>query len=151
MARTERESQRRRTREVANLLMLPRPAKSLQNGADFSGKTLIYWACRKKRSGFSATERAVGKYARTALAKTKKNRVICPEHQIMREERVKVSESRTLARERGIGAGAWREKGELHSEEKQVSRRKGRASKKSLPRRSRRKHERVSGRKSSPG
>ena len=39
----------------------------------------------------------------------------------------------------------------LHSEGKQVPRRKGRASKKSLPRRSRRKHKRMSGRKSSPG
>ena len=38
MVRTERESDRR-TREVANLLVLPTPAKSLQNGADFSGKT----------------------------------------------------------------------------------------------------------------
>ena len=51
----------------------------------------------------------------------------------------------------GIRAGAWRGKSELHSEGKQVSRRKGRASNKSLPRRGERKHERVSGRKSSPG
>ena len=39
MARTERESDRRRKREMADLLVLPRPAKSLQNGAGFSGKT----------------------------------------------------------------------------------------------------------------
>ena len=38
MARTERESDRRR-REVADLLLLPRPAKNLQNGAVFSEKT----------------------------------------------------------------------------------------------------------------
>ena len=38
VARTERESDRRR-RDLADLLMLPRPAKSLQNGAGFSGKT----------------------------------------------------------------------------------------------------------------
>ena len=37
MARIERESDRRR--EVADLLMLPRPAKSLQIGPGFSGKT----------------------------------------------------------------------------------------------------------------
>ena len=43
--------------------------------------------------------------------------------------------------------GAWRGKGGLHRE----GRRTGRASNKSLPRTSRRKHERVSGRKSSPG
>ena len=51
----------------------------------------------------------------------------------------------------GIRTGVWRGKGGLHSERKQVSRRR-RKSKKSLPRKSRRrKHERVSGRKCSPG
>ena len=38
MARTERESDSKR-REVADLLVLPRSAKSVQNGAGFSGKT----------------------------------------------------------------------------------------------------------------
>ena len=52
-----------------------------------------------------ATERAVGKYARAALAKRKWNRAISPEYQFMREERVKVGESRTLVREREIRAG----------------------------------------------
>ena len=48
-------------------------------------------------------------------------------------------------RERGRDQnGAWRKKGRLHSEGKQIP-------KESLPRGSRRKHERVSGRKSSPG
>ena len=50
MARTERESNRRR-REVADLLVLPRPAKSVQNGAGFSGETGTYWACQKGKSG----------------------------------------------------------------------------------------------------
>ena len=65
----------------------------------------------------------------------------------MRGERVKVSESRTLARVREIRAGVCRGKGGLHSEGKQIPRRKGRASKKSLPRRCRRRYKRVSGRK----
>ena len=39
MARTERESDRRK-REMADLLVLPRPAKSVQDGAGFSGETL---------------------------------------------------------------------------------------------------------------
>ena len=51
----------------------------------------------------------------------------------------------------GIRARAWRDKGGLHGEGRQIPRRKGRASKKSLPRTSRRKHEWVSGHKSSPG
>ena len=37
MARTERESDRRK--EMADLSVLPRPAKSLQNSAGFSRKT----------------------------------------------------------------------------------------------------------------
>ena len=69
----------------------------------------------------------------------------------MREESVKVSKSYTLMRERKIRAKALRGKGGPHGERRQIPRRKGRASKKSLPRRSRRKHEGVSGRKSSPG
>ena len=69
----------------------------------------------------------------------------------MRGERVKVGESRTLARERGIRARAWSGKGGLDRKERQIPRRTGRASKKSFPRRGRRKHERVSGCKSSPG
>ena len=65
-------------------------------------------------------------------------------------ERVKVAESCSLTREREIRTRAWRDKGGLHHEERQISRRKKKASKKSLPRTSRRKHEQVSGRKSSP-
>ena len=69
----------------------------------------------------------------------------------MRGARVKVSKSRTLAREKEIKAEAWRGKGGLHGEQRQVPRRRGKANKESFPRTSRRKHERVSGRKSSPG
>ena len=64
---------------------------------------------------------------------------------------MKESESHTLARKRGIREGAWRGKDGLHSERRKIPRRTGRASKESLPRTSRRKHERVSGHKSSPG
>ena len=69
----------------------------------------------------------------------------------MRGERVKMGKRRTLARVRGIRAGAWSEKGGLHRERRKIPKRTGRASRKSLPRASRRKHERMSGRKSSPG
>ena len=58
-----------------------------------------------------------------------------------------MGESRTLARVRGIRARAWRGKGGLDRERRQIPRRTGRASNKSLPRTSRRKHERVSGAK----
>ena len=97
MARTERESDGKR-REVAGLLVLLRPAKSVQNGAGFSRETGTYWACRKGKSGLNATERAVGKYAGAALAK--RNRAVCPEYQIMRGR-----ESRWAR------AASWRERG----------------------------------------
>ena len=89
--RTERELDRRR-REMAYLLVLPRPAKSVQNGAGFSGKTGTYWACRKGKTGLSATKKAVGKYAGAAFVKRKRNRAVCPEYQIMRGKRVKMGE-----------------------------------------------------------
>ena len=63
-------------------------------------------------------------------------------------DKVEVSDSRTLSRKSNIRARAWRGKGGLDSEGRQIPRIKGRASKKSLPRRtSRRKHERMSGHK----
>ena len=52
---------------------------------------------------------------------------------------------------KGDQSGSTERKGGIHSEGRQVPRRRGRAGKKSLPKRSRRKDERVSGRKSSPG
>ena len=39
--------QEKKRREMAGFMVLPRPAKSVQNGAGFSGKTGRYWACRK--------------------------------------------------------------------------------------------------------
>ena len=47
MSKTERESDRRR--EVADLLMLPRPAERLQNGLSFNGKTSQAEAAKKER------------------------------------------------------------------------------------------------------
>ena len=62
-----------------------------------------------------------------------------------------MSESRTLAREGGSEREHEKEKSQLHSKKRRVSGSRGRADKENLPRKSRRKHERVSGRKSSPG
>ena len=67
-----------------------------------------------------------------------------------RGERVKVSESCTLAREREIRARARRGEDGLHSEKKEVLKKERKGKQESLPRTSRRKHEQVSGRKSSP-
>ena len=88
--------------------------------------------------------------ARAALSKRKRNRAVSPDHQIVKWERIKVSESRTLESEKGIRAGAWRGNGRLCNEERQIPRRRGRARKENLPRGSRIKHERMSRCKSSP-
>ena len=66
-------------------------------------------------------------------------------------EKVKVGESRTLASERGIRARVWSGKGGLHSERSRFQGGKGGQARRATPRRCRRKHKRVSGRKSSPG
>ena len=76
---------------------------------------------------------------------------LSPDYQIVWWQRVKVSKRCTLARQRSIRAGAWGRKSGLHSEGKQVLRKRKRASNGNLSRRSKRKHERISGRKSSPG
>ena len=62
-----------------------------------------------------------------------------------------MSNSHTLARKRKIRARAWRGKGGLHGERRGFPKRSGRASKNSLSRENRRKHERVSSHKSSLG
>ena len=49
------------------------------------------------------------------IGKGTETSVVSPEYQIVSGERVKVSESCTLARERKIRARAWREEGGLHS------------------------------------
>ena len=104
----------------------------------------------KERVASVPQRQQFGKYAR-AFAKRKKNRAVCPEHQIVRGEKIMVGECRIFSREEGIGARAWRGKGGLYSEGRHVPRRKDGANKKSLPKTSRRKHERVSGRNTSPG
>ena len=73
------------------------------------------------------------------LPKGKKNGAICPDHHITRWVSVKVSKSCTLMIESGIGVAAWGGKGALHSKGRQA------------PRRSRKKHEHVSGCESSLG
>ena len=149
--RTERESDSRR-KEKWQTCWCCRDQQGACRVAQASAEKLEHTGLAEKERVASVPqrERAVGKNAGAALAKRKRNRAVCPEYQIMRG-RVEMGESRTLARVRGIRAGAWSGKGGLHREGRQIPRRTGRACKKSLPRTSRRKHERVSRRKSSSG
>ena len=65
--------------------------------AQVSAEKLEHTWPAKKKSGLSATERAVGKCARAAFA-TKKEQSRLPKVPDRKGERVKVSESCTLAR-----------------------------------------------------
>ena len=104
MLRTEQASERRR-REIADLLVLPRPAKSLQNDVGFSGK-LEPTAPKKKKIVASVSQREqLSSRPELFLPKPKGTEpFICPEHQIVKWERVKVSKNCTLAREMEIRA-----------------------------------------------
>ena len=151
MARTERESDRRRREEKWQTLWCcrdqPRACRMAQASAEKLEQT---GPAEKERVASVPQERSWQKRRSRPCQKEKKQSRLS-RVQGHEGERVKMGKSRTLARVRGIRARAWRRKGGLDRKGKQIPRRTGRASKKSLPRTSRRKHERVSGRKSSPG
>ena len=94
---------------MADLLVLPRPAESLQNGADFSGKTCNTLGLPKRKEWPQCHKEQLARMPEPPLPK-EKNRATCPDHQIVKRERVKMSESCTLIREKGIREGAWRGK-----------------------------------------
>ena len=85
---------------MADLLVLPRPAKSLQNGTGFSRKTR---QAEKKEWLQCHRERAVDKYARAVFAKRERNRAVCPGHQIVRMVFGVGVVKRTAAKERKRG------------------------------------------------
>ena len=136
---------------MADFMVLPRPAKTVQNGAGFSGENLSILGLPKRKEWPQCHRESSWQERQSRPCQKEKEQSRLSRVPDDEEERVKVGESRTLTRVRRIRAGAWSGKGGLHGEPRQIPRRKQRASNKSLPRTSRRKHERVSGRKSSPG
>ena len=136
MVKTERKSNRRR-KEVADQLVLPRSAELAEWRRLQQRNLSILGLLKRKVALMPQRERAVGKYARATFAKRKKNRAISPKHQTVRGKGVQVSEYHTLARKRQIRVRARKEKSGLHHERRRVPKKKGRASKKSLPRGSR--------------
>ena len=52
--------------------------------AQASAEKLEHIGPAEKKSGLSAKEEAVGKYANAALAKKERNRDVCEEHQIVK-------------------------------------------------------------------
>ena len=94
--------------EKLQTLMLLRPAESLQMAQASAEKLEHTGPAEKERvavgknSYSTATKRAVGKNARPTFAKGKTNRAISPDHQIMSCERVQMTESHILMRERRV-------------------------------------------------
>ena len=134
--RTERESGNRRREEKWQTLWCFRDQLRACRMAQASAKNLSILGLLKRKQWSQCYRESSWQVRRSRLCQNKKEQSRlsrAPNHE---GERVNVGESRTLAREGG-------------SERWQIPRRKGRASKKSLPRRSKRKHERVSGHKSS--
>ena len=121
MARTERESDRKRS---GRLYGAAETSKELVQSRTLQRKNLNIlgllkrkeWPwCRRQTNPQTAAK------AGAAFAKRRRNKAVSLEYQIMRGRRVKVGESRTLAREREIRAGAWRGKGGFNCEKKEDS------------------------------
>ena len=126
--RTEQESEERK-REMANLLVLPRAAESLQNGTGISKKNLLTGSAKKERVASAPQSEQLAGMSEPPLPKRKKTE---PSVQIMRCESIKVSKSCTLARERRIVVGASSGKGELYNKGRWVPRRRDRPCKESF-------------------
>ena len=150
MARTERESDGRRREKKWQTCWCCRDQQRACRMAQASAKHLNILGLLKRKEWPQCHRESSWQERRSHLCQKEKEQGRISKAPNNERERVKVGESRTLAREGRIRAGAWSGKGGLHREGRQILRRKGRASNKSLPRRSRRKHERVSGRKSFP-
>ena len=82
MARTERESDRRREEKWQNCWCC-RDQQRACRMTQASVVELKHTVPAEKESSLRGTERADGKYAGAALAKRKRNRAVCPEYQIM--------------------------------------------------------------------
>ena len=96
MARTERESEKRR-RDMAYLLVLPRPAESCRM-AQVSMMKLEHTEPAEKESVVSVPQRE--QLARAPEPPLSKGKGTEPSVQIVRWKTVKVSESHTLAKKR---------------------------------------------------
>ena len=108
MARTEQELDSRRREEMWQTCWCCRDHLRACRMAQASAKKLEHTGPDEKERVASVPQREqLASTPDPSLPKKKRNRVVCPEHQVVRCERVKVSESRTLASERGIRARAW--------------------------------------------
>ena len=153
MARTERESDRRRREEKWKTCWCCRDQQRACRMVQASGEKLELIGPAKKERVVSVPQRE--QLANTPEPPWPKRKGTEPSVQSTRlwmgRKESQDGQEPHLGERRRIRARAWSEKGGLHGEPKQIPRRKRRARKKSLLRRSKRKHEQVNGRRSSPG
>ena len=114
MARTEGKSDRRR--EMADLLVLPRSAKSVQNGAGCRKKNWNILGLPKRKEWPQCHRESSWQVRLSCPCQKEKEQSHLSRVPDDEGERVKVGNSRTLARKRGIRVRAWSGKGGLHSE-----------------------------------
>ena len=126
MVRTERESDSRRREEKWQTCWCCRDQQRACRMAQASEEELEHTGPAEKERVALVPQRE--QLARTPEPPLPKEKATEPSVQSTRSEKVKVGESRTLAREGGIRARAWRGKGGLHRERRQIPRRKGRTS-----------------------
>ena len=152
MARTERESDNRREeKKNGRLVGVAETSKECAEWCRLQQKNLSILGLPKRKEWPQCHRESSWQERRSRPCQKDKEQSRLSRVSDHEGERVKMGESHTLARVRGIRVREWSGKDGLHHEQRQIPRRKGRASKKSLPRTSGRKHERVSGSKSSPG
>ena len=149
MARTKRESKRRRREVKWQTCWCCRDQQRACRIAQASAEQLNYTGPTEKERVASMPQKQQLASTKTAIGKEKKQSRLSRALHCEREENQGEREPHFVERE-GIKAEAWGRMGGLHSEGKQVPRRRGMASKESFPRRSRRKYEGVGGRKSFP-
>ena len=75
-------------------------SKELAEWRRLQPKNLSVLGLLKRKGDLSATERAAGKYASAVFAKRERNRVVCPEHQIIRRAFSVREVKRVAAKER---------------------------------------------------
>ena len=83
MARTERESD---TKRKGRLVGAAETSKERAEWRRLQWKNLNVLGLWKRKEWHRCHREAVGKYAGSAFAKRKRNRAVCPKHQIMRGE-----------------------------------------------------------------
>ena len=150
MARTERESDNRRREKNGRLYGVAETSKERAECRRLQWKNLNILGLPKRKEWPQCHRESNWQERRSRPCQKEKSRLSrVPDHEGGESQN---GRERHLGKSEGwIRARAWSGKGGLHGERGQIPRRTGRASNKSLPRTSRRKHERVSGRKSSSG